>query len=90
MGENLMVRIGKMRSKQSILCEFCEVRWTASASSEVSGAAKEMLKKLALPVERSLVSPNYSAISAKTPFCSRHTALQVIQMYEDVINARGL
>jgi len=78
-----------MRLKQSVLCEFCEIRWKASACADVTGAAKELLANLNLPSDRVLVEADFTKIPPSSKLGSRHTALQLVKMYEDVMVARA-
>ena len=79
------MRLGQARLKQTIMSEFCEIRWIASGSRDVSGAAIELVKKLGLPSNKVLVNANFSKIPSTTPYCTRHLALQIVKLYEDVV-----
>jgi hypothetical protein len=71
--------------KQNIMSEFCEIRWIASGLRDVSGAAIELVNKLGLPTNKVLVNANFSKIPTSTPFGTRHLALQIVKLYEDVV-----
>ena len=85
LGENLFVRLGRTRRMQTVLCEFCEVRWEAWGSGETPQMAHEIVEKLELPATR-LEVPSQALKGGNTntiPFGNRHLALQLIRLYED-------
>ena len=89
-GENLLVRIGEVKRSQNVLSEFCEIRWAASSSSEVSQMAQEIFKKLSLPSNAVQIVSNFSKIQPTVPYCNRHLAVLLVKFYEELANERGL
>lgn len=89
LGENLMVRLGRVRRMQTVLCEFCQVRWTAWGSVESPGMTQELLEKLALPSSRTEIPAQLIKSNAFVPYGPRHLALQVIRLYEDETSDSG-
>ena len=84
----MLVRLGKVKLRQIILGEFCEIRWVAMGSSSPSGAYDELIAKLGLPASRRALDVDLKSV-ANVPFDSRHTALQMVKLYEDAMAARG-
>lgn len=95
LGENLVVRVGKMKRLPAAaeMCDFCDVRWAASgASSDSPQMALEVLQKIAPPAlvaQRKQVSASFAKIPAHVSFGAQHQALQFVKLYEDVMAERS-
>ncbi|KAH9251122.1 hypothetical protein BASA81_011021 [Batrachochytrium salamandrivorans] len=95
LGENLVIRVGKMKKLQSAaeMCDFCDIRWAASGSSwDSPQMALEVLQKFAPPAlvaQRKQVAANFAKVPAHVSFGSQHQALQFVKLYEDVMADRN-